>query len=55
MNPRISKPSNNKAMLLSKYVICSGKKSRFIKKIRSKWIIIIVIIVNEYFYRIKAL
>ena len=31
MNPRISKASNNKTMLLSKCAICGSKKLRFIK------------------------
>ena len=32
MNPRVSKTSNGKAMLLSKCAICGSKKSKFIKK-----------------------
>ena len=32
INPRVSKTSNDKAMLLSKCGICGSKKSRFIKK-----------------------
>ena len=32
INPRVSKTSNNKAMLLSKCAICGSKKSIFIKK-----------------------
>ena len=32
INPRVSKPSNGKTMLLSKCTICGSKKSRFIKK-----------------------
>ena len=32
MDPRVSKTNNNKIMLLSKFVICGTKKSRFIKK-----------------------
>ena len=31
INPRVSNTSNGKTMKLSKYVICSSKKSRFIK------------------------
>ena len=31
INPRVSKTSNGKTMLLSKCAICDGKKSRFIK------------------------
>ena len=31
INPRVSKTSNGKTMLLSKCAICSSKKSRFIK------------------------
>ena len=37
INPRVSKTSNGKIMLLSKCAICGSKKSRFIKKTRSKW------------------
>ena len=32
INPRVSKTSNGKTMLLSKCAICGSKKSRFIKK-----------------------
>ena len=32
MNPRISKASNNKTMLLSKCAICGSKKSKFVKE-----------------------
>ena len=32
INPRVSKTSNKKAMLLSTCAICGSKKSRFIKK-----------------------
>ena len=31
INPRVSKTSNNRTMLLSKCAICGSKKSRFIK------------------------
>ena len=31
INPRASTPINGRTMLLSKYVICDSKKSRFIK------------------------
>ena len=31
INPRISKTSNDRAMVLSKCAICGSKKSRFIK------------------------
>ena len=31
INPRVSKTSNGKTMLLSKCAICSSKKSRFTK------------------------
>ena len=31
INPRVSKRSNNKTMVLSKCAICNSKKSRFIK------------------------
>ena len=32
MNPRVSKTSNNKTMLLSKCATCGSKKSKIIKK-----------------------
>ena len=32
INPRVSKTSNGKIMLLSKCTICGSKKSRFLKK-----------------------
>ena len=32
INPRISKTSNNKTMLLSKCAICGSKKSKFVKE-----------------------
>ena len=36
INPRISKTSNGRTMVLSKYVICGSKKSRFIKTEEAK-------------------
>ena len=36
INPRVSKTSNGKTMLLSKCAICGGKKSRFIKNQEAK-------------------
>ena len=36
INPRVSKTSNGRAMVLSKCAICDSKKSRFIKISRSK-------------------
>ena len=32
INPRVSKTDSGKAMILSKYAICSSKKSKCIKK-----------------------
>ena len=32
INPVVSKTSNGKTVILSKWVICGSKKSRFIKK-----------------------
>ena len=32
INPRVSKTSNGKTMLLSKFVICGSKNSRLVKK-----------------------
>ena len=34
MNPVVSKTSNSRTMLLSKYAICGSKKSRFKIKIK---------------------
>ena len=36
INPRVSKTSNGRTMLLSKCAICSSKKSRFIKNQEAK-------------------
>ena len=36
VNPRVTKTNNGKTMILSKCTICDSKKSRFIKKTRSK-------------------
>ena len=36
INPRVSKASNGKTMLLSKCAFCGGKKSRFIKNQEEK-------------------
>ena len=36
MNPRVSNTSNSRTMILSKYAICSSKKSRFIKNQEAK-------------------
>ena len=36
INPKISKTSNGRTMLLSKCAICNSKKSRFIKIKRQK-------------------
>ena len=36
INPRVSKTSNNRIMVLSKCAICSSKKSRFIKNQEAK-------------------
>ena len=36
INPKISKTSNNRIMVLSKCVICGSKKSRFIKNQEAK-------------------
>ena len=36
INSKVSKTSNNKTMILSKCVICSCKKSRFIKNHEAK-------------------
>ena len=36
INPVVSKTSNGKAIILSKFAICGSKKSRFIKKQEAK-------------------
>ena len=36
INPRVSKTSNNRTMVLSKCVVCGSKKSRFIKNQEAK-------------------
>ena len=36
INPRVSKTSNYKTMILSKCVICGSKKSKFIKEQEAK-------------------
>ena len=36
INPKVSKTSNNRIMVLSKCAICGSKKSRFIKKQEAK-------------------
>ena len=36
INPRVSKTSNSRTMVLSKCAICSSKKSRFIKNQEAK-------------------
>ena len=39
INPKVSKTSNNKIMILSKCAICSSKKSKFIKEKLAKGIL----------------
>ena len=36
INPKVSKTSNNRIMVLSKCAICGSKKSRFIKNQEAK-------------------
>ena len=36
INPRVSKASNGRAMVLSKCAICGSKKSRFVKNLEAK-------------------
>ena len=36
INPRVSKTSDNRTMVLSKYVICGSKQSRFVKNQEAK-------------------
>ena len=37
INPRVSKTNNGKTMILSNCAIPGSKKSRLLKKTRSKW------------------
>ena len=39
LNPRVSKTSNDRTMVLSKCAICNSKKSRFIKNQEAKGLI----------------
>ena len=36
MNPKVSKTTNGKVMILSTYAICGSKKSKFIKEQEAK-------------------
>ena len=36
MNPKVSKTSNGKTMILSKCAVCDSKKSKFIKEQQAK-------------------
>ena len=36
INPKVLKTANGKTMILSKYAICSSKKSKFIKEQQAK-------------------
>ena len=36
INPRVSKTSNNRTMIISKCAICGSKKSKFIKNQKAK-------------------
>ena len=36
INPKVSKTTNGKTMVLSKYAICGSKKSKFIKEQQAK-------------------
>ena len=40
INPRVSKTSNGRTMVLSKYAICDSKKSKFIKNQETKGLLI---------------
>ena len=42
INPRVSKTSNNRTMILWKCAICSSKKSRFIKNQEAKGLLSIL-------------
>ena len=36
MNPKVSKTTNGKTMILSKFDICGSKKSKFVKEQQAK-------------------
>ena len=38
-NPKVIKAKNGRMMLLSKYVVCNNKKSKFIKKQQARGIL----------------
>ena len=38
VNPKVSKTTNGKTMILSKCAICGSKKSKFIKEQQAKWL-----------------
>ena len=40
INPRVSKTSNNKTIILSKCAICGSKKSRFLKNQKARGLLI---------------
>ena len=40
INPRVSKTSNGRTMVLLKYAICDSKKSKFIKNQETKGLLI---------------
>ena len=39
INPKVSKTSNGRTMLLSSCSICGSRKSRFIKNQEAKWLL----------------
>ena len=39
INPKVSKTSNTRIVVLSKFAICGSKKSRIIKNQEAKWIL----------------
>ena len=39
INPEVSKTSNGRTMVLSKYAICDSKKLRLIKNQEAKWLL----------------
>ena len=40
IDPKVSATGNGRTMILSKYAICAGKKSKFIKKQEAKGLLI---------------
>ena len=49
INPRVSKTSNGRTMLLSKCAICDSKKSRFIKNQEARGLLSNLVVKKDVF------